>query len=59
MIYIENKGALFRGPARACPGQVWTGTKFEPYKGQVPKDIGWGSDIEGDTTRRLVAGERD
>jgi hypothetical protein len=56
MIYIENEGALFRGPARAWPREVWTGTKFEAYKGQVPKGIEWGNQIDEEEALRLVGG---
>lgn len=46
MIYIENEGALFRGPARAWPKEVWNGSEFVPYKGAVPKDVDWGDEID-------------
>jgi len=48
MIYVENEGALFRGPARAWPREVWSGTKFEAYMGEVPKGIEWGNQIPED-----------
>lgn len=56
MIYIENEGALFRGPARAWPKEVWNGKAFEPYKGAVPKDIEWGSEIDEAEARRIMGG---
>ena len=35
MIYIENEGALFRGPARGVPQEVWSPSqgKFVAYTG--------------------------
>lgn len=54
MIYIENDGALFRGPARAWPKEVWNGKEFVAYKGTVPKDIEWGSEIDENEAKRLM-----
>jgi hypothetical protein len=54
MIYIENEGALFRGPARAWPKEVWTGAAFEPYKGAMPKDIDWGHEIDEAEAKKLM-----
>ncbi len=46
LLYIENDGALFRGPARGVPLEVWNGSEFVPYKpaGQ-PKLVDWGTVI--------------
>lgn len=54
IIYIENEGALFRGPARAWPKEVWDGSKFTPYTGRVPKDIEWGHIIDEAEAKRLM-----
>lgn len=54
MIYIENEGALFRGPARAWPKEVWNGEEFTPYKGIVPKDMEWGHVISEEEAQRLM-----
>ena len=54
MIYIENEGAIFRGPARAWPREVWNGSEFVPYRGAVPKDIDWGNVIDDADARRLM-----
>jgi hypothetical protein len=54
MIYIENEGALFRGPARAWPKEVYANGKFQPYKGEVPKDIDWGNEIDEAEAKRLM-----
>lgn len=54
MIYIENDGALFRGPARAWPKEVWNGKEFVAYKGAVPKDIDWGNQIEEAEAKQLM-----
>lgn len=56
MIYIENEGALFRGPARAWPEEVWNGSEFVPYKGAVPKDIEWGDEIDEAEAQRMMGG---
>lgn len=56
MIYIENEGALFRGPARAWPKEVWNGSEFVPYQGAVPKDIEWGDEIDEAAAQRLMGG---
>lgn len=57
LIFIENEGALFRGPARAWPKEVWTGSQFAPYTGTVPKPIEWGNVITDAEAARLMRGE--
>ena len=54
MLFIENEGALFRGPARAWPKEVWNGKAFEPYTGAVPKDIEWGTIIDDADASRMM-----
>ena len=54
MIYIENEGALFRGPARAWPKEVWNGSEFVPYKGKMPKDIEWGDEIDEAAAQKMM-----
>lgn len=54
MIYIENEGALFRGPARAWPREVWNDGQWEAYRGAVPKDIDWGNEIDEAEAQRLM-----
>lgn len=55
--YVENEGAVFRikGPTNAFPDEVWHAgeKKFVPYKGDVPKPEGWGSDLSEDQAREL------
>ena len=53
---IENEGAIFRGPARAWPKEVWNfkERKFEPYKGSVPKDIDWGNEISEEEAKAYM-----
>ncbi len=58
MMFIENEGALFRGPARAWPKEVWDGTAFKEYTGQVPKDIEWGTEIDEAEAKKMM-GETD
>lgn len=57
MIYIENEGALFRGPARTVPQEVWNAAqgKFVPYAmaGQ-PKPIEWGNVIDEAEASRMM-----
>ena len=57
MLYIENEGALFRGPARGVPLEVWNASegKFVPYKlaGQ-PKPIDWGNVIDEAEAKELM-----
>ena len=54
MIYIENEGALFRGPARAWPREVWVNGQWQAYRGQVPRDIDWGNEIDEAEAQRLM-----
>ena len=59
MIYIENDGALFRGPARAWPKEVWLDGAFKPYSGSVPKDIDWGNIIDEAEAKKMMGGADD
>lgn len=47
MLYVENEGALFRGPARGVPLEVWSAreNKFVPYQGNRDKPVEWGTVI--------------
>lgn len=58
MIYIENEGALFRGPARAWPKEVWNGREFVAYKGAVPKEIDWGEEVDEAEAQQLMGTEK-
>jgi hypothetical protein len=47
MKHIENEGALFRGPSRSFPKEVW-GHKthtWHPYTGVTAKPVEWGDEI--------------
>lgn len=60
MVYIENDGALFRGPARGVPEEVWSPSKraFVPYKGAgKPRDVSWGSVISEAEARELMGAD--
>lgn len=61
MIYIENEGALFRGPARGVPQEVWSVSqgKFLPYTGSKDKPIDWGIVISEEEARVLMGAARD
>ena len=58
MIYIENEGALFRGPSRAWPREVWDGNKFVPYEGSIPKDIDWGQKISEEDASKIMNSDK-
>jgi hypothetical protein len=47
MVFIESRGVLYRGPARALPKEVWDpqNLQWRPYIGAVPKPIEWGYGI--------------
>lgn len=57
MIYIENEGALFRGPARGLPQEVWNAAerRFVPYRlaGQ-PRPIDWGNVIDESEAQAIM-----
>lgn len=44
MVYIEHEGALYRGPNRAHPTEIWSfkSREWKPYTGSVPKGAEWG-----------------
>lgn len=47
LIYIENEGAIFRGPSVSFPKEVWSvqDRKWTPYTGETPKRQGWGDEV--------------
>lgn len=52
---IENEGALFRGPSRGLPQEVWDAEAkaWKPYEGKVPKPIGWGEQVSEEEAKAL------
>lgn len=58
MKYIENDGALYRGPARGVPLEVWSARqkKFIPYalKDQ-PRGVEWGEIIDDAAAQEIMA----
>lgn len=44
MMLIESQQAIYRGPRFDWPTEVWSvkDQVWKPYKGSVPKEIGWG-----------------
>jgi hypothetical protein len=59
-IFIEHEGALFRGPSRGHPREVWSDKerRFIPYKGSVPKPVEWGREIgQADAWRMMAIGQ--
>lgn len=54
-VFIENDGALFRGPARGVPQEVWNGSEFVPYRGAgQPRDVSWGTVIDEAEAQRMM-----
>ncbi len=55
-VLIENEGALFRGPARGNPMEVWNpGSGWKPYAGiDRPRGVEWGYDITEDEAASLM-----
>jgi hypothetical protein len=56
MVYIENEGALYRGPARGLPREVWSHAekRFVPYTGTQEKPIEWGNVISEEEASELM-----
>lgn len=54
--YIENEGALFRGPSRAWPKEVYSFAKKKwlPYQGAVPKPLTWGAIITAEEAQAMI-----
>jgi hypothetical protein len=57
MIHISHEGALYRGNSRAWPSEVWIPRKrrFVPYRGDVPKDIDWGTEITAEEADEMMS----
>jgi hypothetical protein len=57
MKFIENEGALFRGPSRLYPREIWSNLErtWLPYTGSVPKPVEWGTDITQAEACRMMA----
>lgn len=57
MRIVENEGAIFRiyGPGNALPNEVWIRKEkvFKPYKGEVPKPVGWGTDLSDEEIKEF------
>jgi hypothetical protein len=53
---IENEGALFRGPGRSNPVEVWSPEAgWEPYAGaDRPRGVEWGYEISELDAFRLI-----
>lgn len=61
MIYIENDGALFRGPSRSLPKEVWFKTTgaWQAYKRATPTPIEWGTEITEDEAKAMMVTKAD
>ena len=59
MKYIENEGALFRGPSRSFPNDVWNpdNREFAPYAGVIPKPMELGSVISAAAAEKVLAAQ--
>jgi hypothetical protein len=58
MVLIENEGALFRGPARWRPTEVYVGggKGWQPYADAGnPKPMEWGNVIDEAEAKELMA----
>ncbi len=58
--YIENEGALFRGPSRAWPKEVYSfgKKKWLAYHGAVPKPLTWGTIITAEEAQAMIDSDR-
>lgn len=58
--YIENDGALFRGPSRHLPRIIWDFwyKRWRKYTGPCPaRSYTWGYDITDDEAQELMSGD--
>lgn len=57
MVFIENEGALFRGPSRSHPAEVYHGANrgWEPYPDAgKSKPIEWGNEMTPEEASELM-----
>lgn len=55
MVLIENDGALFRGPSRGNPQEVWANGQWKPYADAgKPRDVDWGNVVTEDEAKALM-----
>lgn len=55
MVYIENEGALYRGPSRGIPLEEWNGSKFAPCRPpSQSRPITWGCVITDDEAKKIM-----
>ncbi len=47
MMIVEKDAAIFRGTVYYWPTEIWSvkEQEWKPYKGDVPKEAGWGDII--------------
>jgi hypothetical protein len=57
LVHIEWEGSLYRGWSRAWPREVWSARKrtWMPYRGEVPKDIDWGTEITAEDAVAMMS----
>ncbi len=56
-IFIENEGALYRGPSRGWPKEVYSFRRgcWLPYEGKIPKPVDWGDVLSKTEAQALIA----
>jgi hypothetical protein len=56
LLFIENEGALFRGPSRGWPTHVWSPNDraFVAYEGNVPKTVDWGEIVDDARASEMI-----
>lgn len=57
MAYIENEGALYRGPSRSLPQEIWSVREgcFVPYAfADQIKPVDWGYEITEDEAKEMM-----
>jgi hypothetical protein len=59
MVYIEHEGALFRGPSRSTPREVWREAegKFVPYAPSRPPGVEWGEVIDPEAAAEIMGAD--
>ena len=53
---IEAGGAIFKGDSVYWPEQIWSlkDQRWKAYKGDVPKEIGWGDVISPEDAKEFM-----
>ncbi len=56
MLLVESDQALYKCDGYIWPVELWNVKlqKWEPYKGDVPKEIGWGDVISPEEAKAFM-----